>query len=57
MIWTRKSGYFLKATEKLKKNFEMQAPCLNCDIVNGYEKSLYFATEVENQLNNVICYD
>ena len=35
----------------------MHAPCLNCDIVNAYEKFLYLPTEIANQLINVICYD
>ena len=35
----------------------MHAPCLNCDIVDAYEKFLYFPTEIENQLKNIICYD
>ena len=53
----RKSGSLLKTIEKLKKNFGLQAPILNCNIVNADKKSLYFPTEVEKQLINVICYD
>ena len=49
----RSCVFFLKAYEKLKENFKLQAVCLNYGFVDAYDKYFHFPTKVENQLNNV----
>ena len=44
-MWRSENVFLLKATEEVKRTFELQAACVIYDIGSAYEKDLCFPTK------------